>query len=102
MDVKILIILILAFFLIGCGSEVETVDRYESFCNDTTIQARSEFTLTCIKNANPLSDEEPEDMISECNKVAKIIHCPEIVVSVTRQDSFGDVKIILNKVKKNK
>lgn len=36
----------------------------------------SEFVLTCAKNANPLSDEEGEDLVKQCETSGRQIICP--------------------------
>ena len=65
--------------LSGCESEMGierdfiTVDRV---CADTVSEVIGEFTLHCIDNANPKSDEEPEDWIDMCHEMAVDIYCP--------------------------
>ena len=45
-------------------------------CDTSTAPIRATFTLTCISNANPKSDEEPEDWIRLCKKMADETYCP--------------------------
>ena len=47
-------------------------NSYYTKCN-TVEQAK--FVLTCIKNANPKSDEEPEDWIYECKNMSLDMFC---------------------------
>ena len=37
----------------------------------------ADFALTCIENANPKSDEEPEDWIDKCQNMAMNLLCKE-------------------------
>ncbi len=74
--------LILLFLLIGC-TEDDKDDyrtRYLMNCSESVEgkEILSKFVLACIKNANPKSDEEPEDWIRLCQKMGKDIHCTKI------------------------
>ncbi len=35
----------------------------------------AEFVLQCAKNANPLSDEEGEDLVRECRRTGITLYC---------------------------
>lgn len=50
----------------------------EIYCSETTINDRSNFILDCIKNANPKSDEEPEDWIKICEEIGESLYCKKI------------------------
>ena len=69
------IILLLIIFVVSCneryvGGVLETL-----VCKDKTMKSRRTFILKCIKNANPKSDEDPEDWIMLCNTMALDIYC---------------------------
>lgn len=66
----------------GCDYEkTQTITKSHPVCDSSTIEARASFTLSCIANANPKSDEEPEDWITICQDMAIKTYCPEKVVT---------------------
>ncbi len=79
------IILLLAILLTACDvAEInQTKEKY--VCDDTTKAERTKFILTCIAAANPMSDEEPEDWIRECNDVAIKNICPKVTFLILRR-----------------
>jgi len=46
--------------------------------------ALQRWTSDCIRDANPHSDEEPEDMIAQCENTGRRIVCPEAAVVFDR------------------
>jgi len=72
---KLILISIAAIALAGC-SKIESFDVTDRHCEKSTTEQRAKFTLSCIANANPLSDEEPEDWIKECAKTSESLYCP--------------------------
>lgn len=82
---KILIALTFLFVATGCTDkeELRTKVRYEKYCTTKTSEVRADFILNCIKNGNPKSDEEPEDWIWLCGKMAKETYCPTIPMEIT-------------------
>ncbi|MCP4262922.1 MAG: hypothetical protein GY774_36240 [Planctomycetes bacterium] len=68
---------ILPLFLVGCDDapKYRTYHELEHVCAADTVPARAEFTLQCIANANPKSDEEPEDWIRLCLEMAVDTYC---------------------------
>lgn len=74
---RYLILTIVIFLLLAGCSEGETNIRteYANVCYSRTLETRSDFILKCIKNANPMSDEEPEDYIRECKNTATDLYC---------------------------
>lgn len=73
--------------LIGCGDypKERTIKADRLVCSENTIESRSEFILTCIKNANPKSDEEPEDWIKICQEMAEKTFCQKKLVNVIQR-----------------
>ena len=70
--------------LSGCGDEstgnkvgdtAEVFSHKAYWCQDDTTQVRADFILQCVENANPMSDEEPEDYILECRYTSKVLYC---------------------------
>ena len=66
------------------GTEKDFIE-YGEYCPVETIEKRASFTLECIKNGNPKSDEEPEDWIRICKDMAKDLYCTEARFNVTRK-----------------
>lgn len=72
---KLLLLLALITFLAGCERIVVT-SEYQ--CNKDTLEQRASFTLDCIKNANPMSDEDPEDWIAVCEETSIRTYCEKV------------------------
>lgn len=69
----------------GCGKgDVRKFEVSEIYCTQESSEKRAEFILSCIKNANPVSDEEPEDWIMKCQAMAERTICPRITVVKTQ------------------
>ena len=86
-----LLILLTAFVLTACESKPRTIVYQENdyYCSMDSADSRAKFILQCIENANPKSDEEPEDWIRLCQKMAESTLCPEITVTVTKHKRGG-------------
>ena len=60
-----------------------------NICSTDEDKAKlSEFVLTCAKNANPLSDEEGEDLVKQCEKTGRRIICPLKKMCLDKGDSL--------------
>lgn len=94
---KISTIILLSLSLIACSTEYRTVQEIRIICNDSTVEKRASFTLQCINNANPKSDEEPEDWIKQCQTMAEGIYCDKTPVVVEEMKPAGsywrDIKV---------
>lgn len=57
---------------IGCNHDVRKVRR----CADGPAQqeAKAKFVVECAEAANPMSDEEGEDLVRQCEETAKNIY----------------------------
>jgi hypothetical protein len=51
--------------------------RFMASCQSDTAERRSTFILECAKAANPLSDEEGEDLVKQCQATAADLFCPK-------------------------
>lgn len=73
--------------IIGCTDPDRTYVKlkYEPLCDPSTVEQRSSFVLRCIKNGNPVSDEEPEDWIPLCQEMAEEVYCPLVAVYITKK-----------------
>ena len=58
-------------------------------CKQDTAKERAEFILACIKNANPKSDEEPEDWVKLCQTMAEETLCEITPFKVTMMYKGG-------------
>ena len=87
MKIMILVFTILILPLTGCGGVKKpfeyTTRASEPVCDDESIPLRAEFTLQCIANANPKSDEEPEDWIHQCEDMATELYCKDVFFDST-------------------
>ncbi len=80
----------LIFSATACAKEnLRMRISYRGFCTEQKDRASySETFLKCVLNGNPKSDEEPEDWIPVCAKVAKEAWCP-LVKGVLYRNSDG-------------
>jgi len=77
----------LFLMLAGCDNErVSPPEGYKCFRNcwkgeeaykDTCAESdkRAKFIIDCARAANPMSDEEGEDLVNECGYQARAIYC---------------------------
>ena len=65
------LIVVLILLITGCSeSPVSILMDYSIQGSDKA----AEFILTCTKNANPMSDEEGEDLVHGCEQTAKRLY----------------------------
>ena len=79
-------VIITAMSLIGCMQpeyQVGDIELYES-SETTCSDERPEFILECIKNGNPMSDEEPEDLVEECSSTSWHLFCESVKMNKKR------------------
>jgi len=62
-------ILLFALFFVGCETN-ENLEWTEYRCSSQEMPALRAFIVDCAKAANPLSDEEGEDLVSQCENTA--------------------------------
>jgi len=65
----------------GCDDKVRLTTEYD--CDKGVAQKKSGFILQCLSNANPRSDEEPEDWILYCEDMAKRTFCAAVEYKYT-------------------
>ena len=66
--------LIAVLFLSGCdSSHPNEWPAYENVIPQENRAAAAAWILECVKNANPHSDEEPEDNIAQAERTAKTL-----------------------------
>lgn len=73
---KLIVLAMIGLALIGCSGE-EVGYRVKTMYNCETAKEdkRANFILNCIANANPKSDEEPEDWIGICQNMSLDTFC---------------------------
>jgi len=70
--------------------KVEVVQQSILDCRNKTTQL-TEFVLNCAKNANPMSDEEGEDLVLACKDTAIDFICIKRIREITSVE-LGDNK----------
>ncbi len=83
---KYLLIALATASVLGCADPKGSTRTYSvdaNHCTQDTVADRSNFILACIANANPKSDEEPEDWLKICQQIAEQTICPITRVRVT-------------------
>ena len=59
-------------------AKIKTVQQWnwKTICKDN--DKRAEFILNCAKAANPMSDEEGEDLVIQCERTSRNLFCDEV------------------------
>ena len=77
---------LIALLCAGCSKgEIRVREINAHHCTMESSEKRADFILQCIDNANPKSDEEPEDWIGKCQNMAEQTLCPEITMVKTER-----------------
>lgn len=74
---KYLLITLALLLFTGCniGTQEKEIKRSISYSlPKENIPALADFILTCAKNANPMSDEEGEDLVKQCEKTGNNLY----------------------------
>lgn len=74
--ILITVLIFLALFLpVKCVYDEITEPRWtwKEICKDT--EKRAKFIVDCAKAANPMSDEEGEDLVRQCDITSKHLFC---------------------------
>jgi hypothetical protein len=85
---QILTAAIIVVALSGCSKPFEEFTKMETtkVCDSADSDKRATFILQCIKNANPKSDEEPEDWLYKCERFSDNLFCMDMEVEFTCYD----------------
>lgn len=70
----------------GCSKRIEDVRTGSEMVCTGDQTKRAIWVQECIKNANPKSDEEPEDWIRECERVSIETYCNRRSYNYVRYD----------------
>ena len=60
----------------GCKPRSFSADKL--CCNPDEAGARRDWVLECIRHGNPMSDEEPEDLVAECGALSFQQFCTDV------------------------
>lgn len=74
--ILITVLISLALFLpVKCVYDEITEPKFtwKEICKDT--EKRAKFIVDCAKAANPMSDEEGEDLVRQCDITSKHLFC---------------------------
>lgn len=82
---KIILALVISLALASCK---KTSNELLHVCNCQQQAAASVFVKESISDANNMSDEEMEDVISQLERTAVRLNCSQKYVSVTRVDGL--------------
>lgn len=84
---KLIIATVVSLFILsGCSKgETRVVEKQAHHCTQESSKERADFILQCINNANPKSDEEPEDWIRHCQYIAEETLCEEKTMLITEE-----------------
>ena len=98
--IDLLFAFIIISFISGCGEYHSGSERTRIKniinCQAGSSEKRADFILKCIANANPKSDEEPEDWIRNCQTMAEQTFCKKQSMTITERcihTSFGNCNI---------
>lgn len=72
------LLMFMAIAILAACDEPEMKYTEKRLCKAESQSRRAQFVLACVKNGNPMSDEEPEDLVSECRDTATEIFCPRV------------------------
>ena len=70
-----ILITVICLAILFCFATCKTEPRWKwkTICKDT--EKRAEFIINCAKAANPMSDEEGEDLVKQCAITAENLFC---------------------------
>jgi hypothetical protein len=77
------LIFTLIVLISGCDSEPYTAEMDLTDCSGLADKV-SEFILACAKAANPMADEEGEDLVRQCQITGEQVLCPKRRYIVTK------------------
>lgn len=75
-----LLSIVTLFLLAACVDYSEPEKRgMRPICSaDDDRERLADFILACVKNGNPMSDEEGEDLVRQCERTGENVVCPTV------------------------
>lgn len=84
--------LALFVLIVGCNEADRVEIRHRPFCSTPEERkALAESIIACSKAANPMSDEEGEDLVAQCQASMAVSLCPERRVIVRFRPGVGEI-----------
>lgn len=74
--------------LVFCAAACVPDYRVQERC--TPGESARAWVAACIRDGNPKSDEEPEDLIRQCESTARRLHCDDTALMVERRRYGAD------------
>jgi hypothetical protein len=81
--------LFLLFLLVGCDPTVTVTFECVEYTRES-MREQADWTLTCINNGNPKSDEEGEDLVIQCERSSQALLPPVCARSDFVVEEFGN------------
>lgn len=82
---------VLVIFTAACDPDPPTARvRFDIDCRPDTAERRAQFIVDCAKAANPMSDEEREDLVKQCESTAKHLFGHSVKMA-WRSDDYSDI-----------
>jgi hypothetical protein len=75
--------LLLCLALVACGDDIVTKTVTDCSKNGKEV---AQFVVDCAKAANPLSDEEGEDLVVQCEQTGKKLLCTQEEIVMHRSN----------------
>lgn len=87
---KRILLLVALATLAGCEGPPRVYEERKPVCDTPELREKvAEYTVACAKAANPMSDEEGEDLVAECRRSSMVILCPEQTFTYEYSNSRG-------------
>lgn len=75
---KRILLLVALATLAGCEGPPRLYEEQKPVCDTPELRQNvADFVVQCAKAANPMSDEEGEDLVAECRRSGMLMLCPE-------------------------
>jgi hypothetical protein len=71
---KLLFVIISIILLAGCTDRERSIVEHR--CEFIKVEKLMSAVNSCVKFGNPMSDEEGEDLVSQCEQTVKQMMCP--------------------------
>lgn len=68
-------LIVFVVFMLGCDNPDRPKPIKPKLSHCDTSQEQREWVSNCVRDANPKSDEEPEDWIRECYEMSVKLYC---------------------------
>jgi hypothetical protein len=66
------------------GFFLQCEEFYKTTCD---VNKQAKFIIECARAANPMSDEEGEDLAAQCYKISRGLFCTKIYQTITTKET---------------